>query len=233
MLVAGVLAVSLATVPQAVAQLDPNDIGAVDGANAFLLTNRDNNVEGGAVGARRPGLWVQRGIAQYKQPGLLLDSADPEEPTPFELLFGGLLGGSLLAGGADGAIGTVLLLSAIDIVFNQIIDPLVADFTAGIGGGTLPREAVDPTPSNGATNVNVSTLLSWADGGRATSFDVYLGIDSDLRQEDRIASNQAGTSVDPGQLSPDTEYFWRVDSKNSAGTTRGIVWSFVTGSETP
>jgi len=230
-MLAAVVTLSLAVVPQAVAQTDGG--GDAGSENAFLLDNSTNNVQGGAVGARRPGLWVQRGITLYKNPGELAGAADPVEPDLLDLLVGatsadGLLG--LLTGQeqAGGGIGQSLLLAAIDIFFNDIFDPLLTDFLANIGGDVLPRQATDPSPVNLATDVSVDTLLRWSDGGGATSFDVYFGTDSDLRQEDRIASNQTGTSVDPGELSPGTEYFWRVDSKNSAGTTRGAVWSFVT-----
>ncbi|HUW81631.1 MAG TPA: hypothetical protein VMZ31_02395 [Phycisphaerae bacterium] len=236
MLTATVLALSLATVPGAVAQTSGGS--AAGAGNAFLLNNATNNIQGGAIGARRPGLWVQRGIVLHSNPGSLADAADPVEPDLLDLLLGatsteGLMG--LLTGQeeAGGGIGHSLLLTAIDIFYNDILDPLLRDFLANLGGDVLPRQATDPSPVNLATDVSVVTLLRWSNGGGATSFDVYLGTDSDLRQEDRIASNQAGTSVDPGELSPGTEYFWRVDSKNSAGTTRGVVWSFVTESATP
>jgi hypothetical protein len=234
-LAAAVVGLSLAAAPGALAQ---NEDGSGAGAgNAFLLNNGTNNVQGGAVGARRPGIWVERGIAQYREPGLLLDSAEQDEPDLLDLLLGatsteGILG--LLTGEqeAGGGIGQSLLLAGIDIFFNDIFDPLLTDFLANLGGDVLPRQATDPSPVNLATDVSVDTLLRWSDGGGATSFDVYFGADSDLRQEDRIGSNQTGTSVDPGELSPGTEYFWRVDSKNSAGTTRGAVWSFVTEADT-
>jgi len=228
-------ALSLAAVPRAVAQTDgAGDAGA---GNAFVLNNATNNAQGGAAGARRPGIWVQRGIGLYDEPGALADAAEPVEPDLLDLLLGatsteGLLG--LLTGQeeAGGGIGKSLVLTGIDIFFNDILDPLLRDFLANIGGDVLPRQATDPSPVNRATDVSVDTLLRWSNGGGATSFDVYLGTDSDLRQEDRIASNQTGTSVDPGELSPGTEYYWRVDSENSAGTTRGVVWSFVTEGQT-
>ena len=230
-LAAAAAALSLAVVPQTMAQTDGGSAAGAE--NAFLLNNATNNTQGGAVGARRPGIWVQRGIALYSNPGALADAAEPVEPDLLDLLVGatsaeGLLG--LLTGQeqAGGGIGHSLVLTAIDIFFNDILDPLLRDFLANIGGDVLPRQATDPSPVNLATDVSVDTLLRWSSGGGATSFDVYFGSDSDLRQEDRIASNQEGTSVDPGELSPGTEYFWRVDSKNSAGTTRGAVWSFVT-----
>lgn len=236
MLAVAVVALSLAAVPGAVAQTDGgSDAGA---GNAFLLNNTTNNVQGGAVGTRRPGIWVERGVAQYREPGLLLDGAEPVEPDLLDLLLGatstqgltGLLTGQEQAGGG---IGHSLLLAAIDVFYNDILDPLLRDFLANLGGNVLPRQATDPSPVNLATDVSVNTLLRWSNGGGATGFDVYLGTDPDLRQEDLIASNQTGTSVDPGELSPGTEYSWRIDSKNSAGTTRGVVWSFVTESATP
>ena len=40
--------------------------------------------------------------------------------------------------------------------------------------------------------------------------------------------NQTGTTHAPGALAASTTYYWRIDSKNSAGTTTGDVWSFTT-----
>src|SRR3989304_9194440 len=78
-----------------------------------------------------------------------------------------------------------------------------------------------PIPSNGATGQSINTDLSWADGGGATSYDVYFN--------GEYRGNQSGTSYDPGTLTYSTTYCWRIDSKNSAGTTTGDVWCFTTG----
>jgi hypothetical protein len=38
--------------------------------------------------------------------------------------------------------------------------------------------------------------------------------------------NQSGTTYNPGTLTGDTTYYWRIDEVNGYGTTTGAVWSF-------
>lgn len=90
-----------------------------------------------------------------------------------------------------------------------------------------PAQAANPNPANEATNVDSATaLLSWGAVSGATGYDVFFGTANPPTTQ--VGTNQAGTSIAPGALVENTTYFWRVDSKNSAGTTTGVVWSFKT-----
>jgi len=89
-----------------------------------------------------------------------------------------------------------------------------------------PSKATSASPSNGATNISVSTDVSWSDGGGATSYNVYFGTDS--TPDSGYKGNQTSTSYDPDPLDYDTTYYWRIDAKNSDGTTTGDVWHFTT-----
>src|SRR5205085_9721365 len=40
--------------------------------------------------------------------------------------------------------------------------------------------------------------------------------------------NQPGTTYNPGTLSPNTTYYWRIDEHNASATVTGAVWSFTT-----
>lgn len=88
----------------------------------------------------------------------------------------------------------------------------------------LPALATTPVPNNGVTDVLVSAQLSWTALSDATSYDVYFGTTS----PGTFIGNQTGTSYNPGTLAYSTTYHWRIDSKNSAGTTAGNIWSFST-----
>ena len=94
--------------------------------------------------------------------------------------------------------------------------------------GTAPDAAGTPQPSTGATGVAVGgPLLSWAAAPRALSYDVYWGTTTEWG----TPINTSSTFVTIGataSLEHETLYFWRVDAKNEAGTTRGTVWSFTT-----
>ena len=97
--------------------------------------------------------------------------------------------------------------------------------------GSPPSQATNPSPSNGATNLAVTSQLCWNNGGGATSYDVYFGIDA-TPDSTEFAGTQLGTCYDPpGSLAYSTTYYWRIDAKNSGGTTTGTVWSFTTGSQ--
>ena len=94
---------------------------------------------------------------------------------------------------------------------NQLIVTAVA---------TPPSKATNPSPVSGATGQAIGTILSWADGGGAASFDVYFS--------GQYKGNQIGTSYSPGTLAYSTAYSWRIDARNAAGVTTGDSWSFTT-----
>ena len=231
--VAVILATALALAPSAWGQTTSAPAG-----NAVLLTNQNNNAGGGAVGARRPGRLIQRAIAAHSNPGSLAQGAEPVPPDVLDAFFATLFAGTstdnllgALTGQGTGEVDLQknVLLAAIDIFFNEILQPCLQTFLAGLGAQTPPLAATNPSPTDGATNVPATTSLSWRNGGGATSFDVYLGIDDNLTTDNRQSVNQTGTSFTPaaGSLDAGIEYFWRIDSKNAAGTTRGTVWSFI------
>ena len=92
-----------------------------------------------------------------------------------------------------------------------------------------PGAASSPQPRDAATGVTVGgPLLSWAAALRAVSYDVYWGAentDLDTPINTSLTALRISASAD---LEADTLYYWRVDAKNEAGTTRGTVWSFTT-----
>ncbi|MHC4396765.1 MAG: fibronectin type III domain-containing protein [Planctomycetota bacterium] len=87
--------------------------------------------------------------------------------------------------------------------------------------------ATNPSPSNGATNVNINANLSWTAGTGATSHDVYFGTDS-TPDSGEFQGNQTATTFEPGTMSNDTTYYWRIDEVDAQGTTTGNVWNFTT-----
>lgn len=95
--------------------------------------------------------------------------------------------------------------------------------------GTLPLPTANPSPLQNATNVmlnNKTIAFSWA-GNYADSFDVYIGTtpDSLVKAGEVDAATAAFT---PANLDPNTKYYWRIDGKNSNGTTTGAIWNFQT-----
>ena len=95
-----------------------------------------------------------------------------------------------------------------------------------------PGKAVNPSPADGATRVAQNTELSWDSGGRATSYDVYLGTDPVLGAGE-LQQTQATRTYHPRGLRAGTRYYWRIDAKNGQGTTTGDVWTFTTDSGEP
>jgi hypothetical protein len=96
---------------------------------------------------------------------------------------------------------------------------LIVTYIAG-----TPGQATNPDPNDTATDVTVDAILSWTEGSAATSHDVYFGTTS----PGAFQGNQTQTSFDPGTLSYDITYYWRIDEVNAAGTTTGNVWTFTT-----
>jgi len=103
---------------------------------------------------------------------------------------------------------------------------------------SLPLRANSPSPANGIVGVKLSsTLLTWSAGDLAASHEVYFGTDSaavanatKASPEYKGSKTKGSESYDPGKLTWDTTYYWRVDELNTDGTTsKGSLWSFSTG----
>ncbi len=94
-------------------------------------------------------------------------------------------------------------------------------------GGGIPAKTANPTPAHGATNQPINGNLSWSGGDGATSYDVYFGTDS-TPDSGEFKRNQTTRVYHPGILQNNTTFYWRIDAKNTQGTTRGDVWRFTT-----
>ena len=88
-------------------------------------------------------------------------------------------------------------------------------------------KATSPAPANEATSVSVTTDLGWTADACATSYDVYFGTNP-TPGAGEYKGEQAGTTYEPGTMSNNATYYWRIDEKNACGTTTGDVWSFTT-----
>jgi DNA-binding MarR family transcriptional regulator/PKD repeat protein len=94
-----------------------------------------------------------------------------------------------------------------------------------------PNTPNTPNPADGAPNVSRITTLSWI-GGSAPErnetivYDVYFGADSEPPE---VSPNQAETTYDPGMLSYNTTYFWKIIAWNNYNeSAEGPLWHFTT-----
>jgi alpha-tubulin suppressor-like RCC1 family protein len=87
------------------------------------------------------------------------------------------------------------------------------------------QQATSPVPADGAIDIDTTTQLSWAPVISATSYDVYFGTTA---KGLTLVINTTTTTYNPGTLLDNARYYWRIDSKNSTGTTAGNIWNFQT-----
>jgi len=96
-----------------------------------------------------------------------------------------------------------------------------------------------PNPADGAVGVKPSVVLGWDAGAVAESHEVYFGSDADAVANATTASPEykgpkvlGEESIDPGKLTLNTTYYWRIDEVNGVNPDSpwaGNVWSFTTG----
>jgi len=120
------------------------------------------------------------------------------------------------------------------------ITPQINGFELTELGFNWMNKATEPNPEDGSSNHIASELseLSWTPGQDAIKHAIYLG--ESFESVDSASDPNSGVGLglqDANSISInvgyETEYFWRIDEYNSAGTwTKGEVWSFETAAAT-
>jgi hypothetical protein len=114
----------------------------------------------------------------------------------------------------------------------------VATYKGPVWSFTTEGAVTGPNPTDGAIDVKPSVVLRWDAGAVAASHEVYFGTDADAVANATIASPEykgpkslGEESYNPGKLTLNTTYYWRIDEVNDASTDSpwaGKVWSFTT-----
>ncbi|MBE3137458.1 MAG: DUF2341 domain-containing protein [Thermoplasmata archaeon] len=103
-------------------------------------------------------------------------------------------------------------------------------FTTAPEPNQPPYAPSNPTPPNGAMNVNITSDIHWTGGdpdpGDTVTYDVYFGESS---SPPKLVSNQSGLSYDPGTLAYNTLYHWRIVAWDvHSASSAGPLWYFKT-----
>jgi hypothetical protein len=93
--------------------------------------------------------------------------------------------------------------------------------------GALPGKATLISPTHNAIDVPITGVkLEWQAGDYTLSFDVNVG-DSPTNLS-LVQENTVSTVYNAGTLNFGSDVYWRIDARNSLGTTEGDVWKFTT-----
>ncbi len=90
----------------------------------------------------------------------------------------------------------------------------------------------NPSPTNGAIDVDINADLSWTGGdpnGDTVYYDIYFGT---ISPPPLIFQNYSLTSYDPGTMQYNTNYYWKIKAIDVHGAaTMGPEWNFITEQE--
>ncbi|RLF27130.1 MAG: hypothetical protein DRN05_06070, partial [Thermoplasmata archaeon] len=97
-------------------------------------------------------------------------------------------------------------------------------------GNHPPYTPSNPSPGNGATNVDINTDLTWTGGdpdpNDTITYDIYFGTTNPPPQ---VSNNQTTTTYNPGTMNYQTTYYWRIIAWDNHNTsTTGPTWHFTT-----
>ena len=94
-----------------------------------------------------------------------------------------------------------------------------------------PNQPSNPSPSNGAVDLELSTDLSWScsdSDGDSLTYDVYFGTDSTPDSSELVSNDQTQKTFDTGILTGSTTYYWKVVADDGQESISSSVWSFTT-----
>lgn len=90
------------------------------------------------------------------------------------------------------------------------------------------------SPVQFSTGIAVPSPLTWSAVAGASGYRVQVSLTSDFAAPAFESANVAGVTVNAPGLGGNTDYYWRVAARNSAGTgPYSVVWRFTTGAVPP
>ncbi len=130
---------------------------------------------------------------------------------------------------SDRTKGTVIKNKA-TIVFDTE-QPIVTNEYSNTVTDAKPAASSEPYISNGAVNVSVPAVLSWAAPDYAASYNLYIWEDGKTKPSaPTVADLQTAFYDTLFSLKYDTKYRWQVIAGNVMGESAGPEWTFTTGS---
>jgi len=97
-----------------------------------------------------------------------------------------------------------------------------------------PYNPSNPDPEDSATNVPITSELSWVGGDPdpddIVTYDIYFGAETN---PPLLVSNHPIETYNPGTLEYNTEYYWKIVARDLVGETNNesAIWSFTTEEE--
>ena len=104
------------------------------------------------------------------------------------------------------------------------------EFTVSINSNTIPvpEMPTSPYPSDGEAGISAPVALTWNFGNYTTSYRVLFGTTYPPTNVLVDWTDNLSNNVIVSNLINNKNYFWRVEERNSSGTTVGPVWGFTT-----
>lgn len=91
-----------------------------------------------------------------------------------------------------------------------------------------PVAASSPVPANNTVDVTNPSHLEWTLGANTTQYQLLLGKTNPPTTVAVAWTGELAQDYIAANLDNHTKYYWRVNEKNSTGTTNGPVWTFTT-----
>ncbi len=124
-----------------------------------------------------------------------------------------------------------IVVGSTGVYADEAVDVIIMKYQ---GTNSPPYEPANPVPADGATNVQIESILSWTGGdpdNDSVTYDLYFGADS---EPPLVAEDLQETTFDPLTLSYFTTYYWMIRATDSYGAiTDGPLWSFTTEKDLP
>lgn len=144
-------------------------------------------------------------------------------------------GGQTWESGAEDIADTTVYSLALDPLDSRTLFVALAGNIKAYTFNLPPYKPSAPSPSDGAVNQQLATVLQWTGGDPdkkdSISYKIYFGTDTKF---DNSTATVAAASYTPGALQLSQTYYWKVTAVDShAAEAEGDIWQFTTAVSNP